>query len=208
MNNQQQNGEDNVVRRYTLDIFDITEDENTGKQMLQRVSYSQPVVITASSQAELRSKLALYDQTHQKAVVVAVNPPFGTPVQQQNAPQQQKPINMPQISQHPQQAVRPPASGASSEPDKPVDSKPQYFKIGEVEIKIENGISYQKQFVRLTESEASNIRVVDNKTGRVSNLNGKHLEMKKWIRVESEQSNDEVKELETALIPISYTKGN
>lgn len=207
MSNEQINVNEPVVRRYTLDIFDITEDDATGKQMLQRVSYSQPVVITASSQAELKSKLALYEQTNQKAVIVNVDPPFSA-----NPAQQQKPINSPQISQHPQQPAShktiPIKRPAQAEQPEPPPAKPQYFKVGDIEIKIENGISYQKQFVRLTESEASNIRVVDNKTGRVSNLNGKHLEMKKWIRVEAEQSNDEVKELETALIPISYTKGN
>ena len=207
MSNEQINVNEPIVRRYTLDIFDITEDDTTGKQMLQRVSYSQPVVITAASQAELKSKLALYEQTNQKAVIVNVDPPFSA-----NPTQQQKPINSPQISQLPQQPAShktiPIKCPAPIEQPKPPPAKPQYFKVGDIEIKIENGISYQKQFVRLTESEASNIRVVDNKTGRVSNLNGKHLEMKKWIRVEAEQSDDEVKELETALIPISYTKGN
>lgn len=82
----------------------------------------------------------------------------------------------------------------------PVQQKaaPQYYKIGDVEIKIDNGISYQKQFVRLTDTEASNIRVVDDKTNKVVNLNNKHIEMKRWIRVET-SNEDETAALEESL---------
>ena len=77
-------------------------------------------------------------------------------------------------------------------------SQPQYYRIGDIEIKIENGQSYQKQFVKLTESEARNIRIVDDKTNRVVNLNGKHIEMKKWILVQP-STTDEVDSLEQNL---------
>ena len=77
-------------------------------------------------------------------------------------------------------------------------SPPQYYKIGDVEIKIDNGVSYQKQFVRLTDTEASNIRVVDDKTNKVVNLNNKHIEMKRWIRVET-SNEDETSALEESL---------
>lgn len=75
---------------------------------------------------------------------------------------------------------------------------PQYYKIGDVEIKIDNGVSYQKQFVRLTDTEAANIRVVDDKTNKVLNLNNKHIEMKRWIRVET-SNEDETTALEESL---------
>ena len=82
----------------------------------------------------------------------------------------------------------------------PVQQKapPQYYKIGDVEIKIDNGVSYQKQFVRLTDTEASNIRVVDDKTNKVVNLNNKHIEMKRWIKVET-SNEDETATLEESL---------
>lgn len=76
---------------------------------------------------------------------------------------------------------------------------PKYYKIGDVEIKIDNGVSYQKQFVRLTDTEAANIRVVDDKTNKVVNLNNKHIEMKRWIRVET--SNED----ETAALEESFS---
>lgn len=75
---------------------------------------------------------------------------------------------------------------------------PQYYKIGDVEIKIDNGVSYQKQFVRLTDTEAANIRVVDDKTNKVINLNNRHIEMKRWIKVETTDK-DETAALEESL---------
>ena len=77
-------------------------------------------------------------------------------------------------------------------------SVPQYYKIGDVEIKIENGVSYQKQFMRLTEAEASNIRIVDDKTNRTINLKGKHIEMKRWVKVKT-NAEDDTAALEEAL---------
>ena len=93
-----------------------------------------------------------------------------------------------------------PASAERPAPAAPVSAQmsPQYYKIGDVEIKIDNGISYQKQFVRLTDAEAANIRVVDDKTNKTVNLNNKHIEMKRWIRVET-SANDTTAALEESL---------
>lgn len=67
----------------------------------------------------------------------------------------------------------------------------KYYKIGDVEIKDDNGKIYQKQWVKLTETESSNLRIVNSKTNAIFPLTNKHIEMKKWIRVE-DQKNDEV----------------
>lgn len=99
-------------------------------------------------------------------------------------PQAQRSAPQPQ----PQQAAQP----------APQKVAPQYYKIGDVEIKIDNGVSYQKQFVRLTDTEAANIRVVDDKTNKVVNLNNKRIEMKRWIRVET-SNEDETASLEESL---------
>jgi len=50
----------------------------------------------------------------------------------------------------------------------------------------------------LTDTEAANIRVVDDKTNKVVNLNNKHIEMKRWIRVET-SNEDETAALEESL---------
>ena len=44
--------------------------------------------------------------------------------------------------------------------------------------------------MKLSDSEASNIRVVNDKNNALVNLNGKHIEMKSWILVETSDADD------------------
>ena len=44
--------------------------------------------------------------------------------------------------------------------------------------------------MKLSDSEAANIRVINDKNNALVNLNGKHLEMKRWILVETSDSDD------------------
>ena len=69
-------------------------------------------------------------------------------------------------------------------------AKSKYYKVGDIEIKDDNGKIYQKQWMKLSDSEASNIRVVNDKNNALVNLNGKHIEMKRWILVETSDADD------------------
>jgi len=40
--------------------------------------------------------------------------------------------------------------------------------------------------MKLVESEAMNVRLVNDKTNSIVNITGKHFEMKKWILIENE----------------------
>lgn len=60
----------------------------------------------------------------------------------------------------------------------------KYYKIGDIEIKDDNGKIYQKQWLALTDSEAANLRVISTKDNKIVNLTGKRFEMKKWVAVE------------------------
>jgi len=62
--------------------------------------------------------------------------------------------------------------------------KPRFFKVGDIEVKDDNGKIYEKQWMKLSDSEASNIRVINDKNNSLVNLAGKHIEMKKWVLVE------------------------
>lgn len=62
--------------------------------------------------------------------------------------------------------------------------KPKFYNIGGIEIKNDNGAIYQKQWVRLSNEEASNFRIVNDKNNMIVNLTGKHIEARKWILVE------------------------
>ena len=178
-------------REFELEVFDMSIDDNTGKTIPQRVSYDHPVIVKVFSKSELNGKLALYKSCDQVARILREIP---------SANRQQKPIQQP-AQQNPivqqSQMFRPMTQQAPVIPQQAIQqqSQPQYYRIGDIEIKIENGQSYQKQFVKLTESEARNIRIVDDKTNRVVNLNGKHIEMKKWIQVQS-STTDELSTLE------------
>ena len=60
----------------------------------------------------------------------------------------------------------------------------KYYKVGDIDIKDDNGKIYQRQWMKLTESEASNLRLINDKNNAIVSLVGKHLEMRKWIPVE------------------------
>lgn len=51
--------------------------------------------------------------------------------------------------------------------------------------------------MKLSESEMSNLRVINDKNNSIVNLNGKHIEMKKWVLVD--KSEDESASLEEGL---------
>ena len=49
-----------IQREFEIAVYDISEDENTGKAVMKPVAFEKPVTITASSPGELKTKLALY----------------------------------------------------------------------------------------------------------------------------------------------------
>lgn len=63
--------------------------------------------------------------------------------------------------------------------------KPKIVTIGDIQIKYDGEKIYQKQWVKLSEQEASNIRVVSDKNNSLVSLTGKHIEMKKWVLIEN-----------------------
>lgn len=73
-------------------------------------------------------------------------------------------------------------------------SAPKYYKLGDIEIKEHCGKIYQKQWIKLNVDEASNIRIINTKTNKVVPMEGKHVEVKRWILVED--SNSENNELQ------------
>ena len=55
-----------------------------------------------------------------------------------------------------------------------------FFKVGNVECKMENGVVYQKKWSPATETDMRSIRVVLDKTGKELSMAGKHVELLKW----------------------------
>ena len=66
----------------------------------------------------------------------------------------------------------------------PAQTQPSYFKVGGTECKMENGKVYQKQWMRLTDDEMQNYRLISDKNNKILPMAGKHLEMLKWVITE------------------------
>ena len=68
-------------------------------------------------------------------------------------------------------------------------SVPKFFKVGNIECKIENGKVYQKQWMRLSDTEMNNYRIVSDKHNKISTLKDKHIAMLKWVISEDSTEN-------------------
>lgn len=76
----------------------------------------------------------------------------------------------------------------SAKVTKRITEPPKYFTVGGVECKMDNGKIYQKQWVRIIGTEAGNYRLISDSNNREISMNGKHLEVLKWVLVEDEDS--------------------
>ncbi len=164
-------------KRFEVEIYDKISvgDPPYDKTQLQKVFYEKPVIIEAASKKELDdfgAQLALCNQVF-KIVRVLDDIPPAKPVQN-IAPQQIQPNNIQNnTKQHAEQNVE--------------KRKPKFYKIGNIEIKDDNGKIYQKQWLKLTDEEMSNFRIVNNKNNAVVNLKDKSIEMKRWVLVENSE---------------------
>lgn len=63
--------------------------------------------------------------------------------------------------------------------------RPKIIQIGDTQIKYDGDKVYQKQWIRLTQSEQSNFRVVNDSSNKIVPLTGKHIEARRWVIVET-----------------------
>ena len=171
-----------LVRKFELEVFEEDLDTASG---WKKVRYDKPLIVEVTSPKELQDKLALYKDCGQMAKVVREIDP---PTKEQIAAQQQATLAVQQQMQAPiaqaapqQVAIQQPILQAAPQPIQA--RKPKYYKVGDIEIKDDNGKIYQKQWMKLTNTEASNFRLVSDKNNAIASMNGKHLEMKKWVLV-------------------------
>lgn len=67
---------------------------------------------------------------------------------------------------------------------------PKYFTVGGMKCKIENGKVYQKQWLRISDEEMSEIRIVSDKSNKICPLKDKHIEILKWVQTEDGESSE------------------
>lgn len=171
-----------LVRKFELEVFEEDLDTPSG---WKKVRYDKPLIVEVTSLKELQDKLALYKDCGQMAKVVReIDPPTKEQIvaQQQATLAVQQQMQAPIAQASPQQvAIQQPILQAAPQPIQA--RKPKYYKVGDIEIKDDNGKIYQKQWMKLTDAEASNFRLVSDKNNAIASMNGKHLEMKKWVLV-------------------------
>ena len=187
-----------LVRKFELEVFEEDLDTPSG---WKKVRYDKPLIVEVTSLKELQDKLALYKDCGQMAKVVReIDPPTKEQIaaaQQQATLAVQQKMQAPIVQAAPQQvAIQQPILQAAPQPIQA--RKPKYYKVGDIEIKDDNGKIYQKQWMKLTNAEASNFRLVSDKNNAIANMNGKHIEMKKWVLVQNSEE-DESTQLEESM---------
>ena len=196
MESEKNNSTQQTKKKFEVEIYDkVSVGEPPYDRIeLQKVMMEKPVIIEATSKKDLDEfgeKLELCKQTFKIVRVIDEQPITKQTVSdvkpKQNIPLINNPVNVQPIVNS---TIKESKVEICSEPIIK-KSKPRFFKVGDVELKDDNGKIYQKQWIRLTDIEASNLRVINDKTNAIFNLNGKHIEMKKWILVDSTDEEQE-----------------
>ena len=169
-------------RKFEIEVYDeIQVGENIDNIQLQKVVMERPVIIEAGSKKELDDIAAKFKLCKQRMKIVRVldNDGNSIPLKQAFAQQEQAPT---QVQQQVTRAVVQQASV--------IKQKPRFYSVGGIEIKDDNGKIYQKQWMKLSEKEAQNFRLVNDANNKIASMNGKHLEMKRWVAVETSSEDD------------------
>ena len=160
-------------RKFEIEVYDeIQVGENIDNIQLQKVVMEHPVIIEAGSKKELDDIAAKFKLCKQRMKIVRVLDDDGNavPLKQAFAQQAQAPTQVQQASV--------------------IKQKPRFYSVGGIEIKDDNGKIYQKQWMKLSEKEAQNFRLVNDANNKIASMNGKHLEMKRWVAVETSNEDD------------------
>lgn len=163
-----------IIRKFEVTLYEEDEDERTGQIIRKVVNGGKPEIIEARSPADLEDKLNLYRRCGQHPVAKEIGQPRIIDNGKEISKEEFKQRNGVGNDQQVQQKKIP----------------PKIYKIGGIEIKNDNGKIYQKQWMQLSESEAKNIRIVNDKTNGIVNLKGKHIEMMKWVLVENSEDDE------------------
>ena len=170
--NTQQNSDQPLrKRKFEIAVYDEDLQEN-GSIRLKPIPMTEPLYIEAATKAEFNEIIRTYKECGQQIKIIReIDPP-----PRENYVQQQSQVQNSQQNQQEQLQKR----------------KPIVFKVGDIEIKEDNGTVYQKQWVRLTDKEAKNFRLVNTDNNKLVSLKGKHIEMKRWIKVENSEDDTSI----------------
>ena len=188
-------------------------DANNGKPQWRPVNYGmdngKPLVIEVADKKEFAEICQQYAMCDQQVRVVREIDPFddepdakpAVPAIPQN--NQAVPVTAPAIQQVaasiPDQAPVLAQPQQSIVKQTAVKAKPKIVMVGDVEVKYDGDKVYQKQWMKLTPTEASNFRLVNDSNNKIVNMSGKHLEAKRWVLLEETQEVQDNDSVETIL---------
>lgn len=150
-------------------------------------------VITVNSQSDLQEKQNLYKTVGQRFKIIReIDPPSFDDIKKAAIEQGLIPADSDfgpvPAEQKDDAPAKVKAKAADAQPVHREKRETKYYKVGDVEIKEEDGQLYQKQWLRLSPAEAANFRVVSDSSNKIVSMKGKHLEAKKWLAIEHADS--------------------
>ena len=158
------------LRKFEIQVLnEDVQDDGTIRYKPQH--YDEPVVIQASSKEEFMEIVQNFKECGQQIKIIRELTPS-------------KAVSQQPFSDSSDIAEKPKAKSQQLAQPTDVKHKPRIFKIGDIEVKDDNGVLYQKQWVTLTPKEAASIRIVSDTSNKIVDLKGKHIEMRRWIKVE------------------------
>ena len=163
---QNGNGISSKKPRYAFDVKVYSMDEND-KYSITEIQNN----VLGNSEEEIRQLFSLSDQKVEFLGKREINPP----TTQVSA--------SPMVASPSQPHPRPPIVFAQNQPQ-----EPKFFTAGGIKFKMVGNEVFQKQWIRATPEELESIRIVSDKSNKILNLDGKHIEIEHWIKVESDQN--------------------
>ena len=165
-----------IEREFEIAVYDVTEDDN-GKNVYRPVLLEKPMIIKAKSPQDLKTQLNLFKSTGQIAKIIRE---ITDPTKLINTQQIKQVNNIQQQNNQFNSQI-----DTNLNIQNPIKQEVKYYTVGGIDIKDDNGKIYQKQWMKLSDKEMENIRVVNTANNRVINMNGKHIELKRWVLVEN-----------------------
>ena len=153
-----------------------------------------PVIVEVADKKELMDLMQRYAMCDQKMEIIREIDPFDDdqqpnsshiPQKNQAIPVMQQPLARQPVDVQPVISSSPAANACTPK------LKPKIVTIGDMQVKYDGDKVYQKQWVKLSSSEAANFRVVNDSNNKLVSLNGKHIECRKWVIVEEDNESDD-----------------